>query len=161
MIRRSSTQKCPFAKICPPCFHIVPASLIVIYNDCNKGAVTKYVLPRGGGYWDGVWNKFITLKGGYETKFVCFNTKIVLIQFNITAYFMIQIIFHTSLPSLSHKRFDHCSSSLPCSCSLCCDFIPLHELVWKSTWWHKYYSKNYCTAYLIHSVIIVNPKYPK
>jgi hypothetical protein len=41
--------------------------------------------------------------------------KIVLIQFNITAPFMVQIIFHTSLPSLSHKRFDHCSSSLPCS----------------------------------------------
>ena len=81
------------------------------------------------------------------------------------ASFMVQTIFHTSLPSLSHKRFDHFSSSLPCSCSLCCDFIPLHELVWRSTWWHKYYSKNgckidYCTAYLIHSVIIFNPKGP-
>jgi hypothetical protein len=113
----------------------------------------------------GAWNKFITLKRGYETKFVCFNTKIVLIQFDIMASFMVQTIFHTSLPSLSHKRFDHFSSSLPCSCSLCCDFIPLHELVWRSTWWHKYYSKNgckrdYCTAYLIHNVIIFNPKGP-
>jgi hypothetical protein len=59
--------------------------------------------------------------------------------------------------SLSHKRFDYCSSTLPCSCSLCCDFIPLHELVGRSTRWHD--SKNgckrdYCTAYLIHSVII-------
>jgi hypothetical protein len=111
-------------------------------------------------YLGGIWNKFITLKRGYETKFVCFNRKIVLIQFNITAPFMVKIIFHTSLPSLSHKRFDHCSSSLPCS--LCCDFISLHELMWRSTWWHKYYSKNgckrdYCTAYLIHSVIIFNP----
>jgi hypothetical protein len=75
---------------------------------------------------------------------------------------MVQIIFHTPLPSLSHKRFDCCSSSLPCSCSLCCDFISLHELVWRSTWWHKYYSKygckrDYCTVYLIHSVIISNP----
>ena len=83
-------------------------------------------------YQGGAWNKFITLKRGMKIKCVCFNTKIVLIQFIITAPFMVQKNLHTSLASLSHKRFDHCSSSLPCrlAVALCVVILFLFMSSW-------------------------------